>query len=203
MDESLRAELLSMIREDFQVRERLARDGSLFDGYHEEMRAVHDRNAARLATIIERCDGWPGRDVVGEDGAEASFLVAQHAIAQPEFQRNALELLQEAVAAGRAPLRHAAYLEDRIRTLESRPQRYGTQFDWDPDGKMSPLPIEEPEQVDQRRAEAGLRPLAEEIRRQQEAAELGPEGPPEDWYERAVRFEAWRREVGWVDPEPS
>lgn len=204
VDENLRSELLTMIREDYRVREELARDGSLFDGYHDSMREVHDRNAARLEEIVGRYGRWPGRELTGEDGAEASFLIAQHAIAQPSFQRSALELLREAVDRGDVPLRHYAHLEDRIRTLEGKPQRYGTQFDWDPDGQMSPMPLEDPEHVDERRAEVGLMPLEEAIRRQREPVEMGLERPPEDWYERALQFEAWRREVGWAkSDEPS
>ncbi|MBL9104753.1 MAG: hypothetical protein JNL82_27665 [Myxococcales bacterium] len=47
MHEELRAELLRWIAEDDATRERLARDGGLFAGYHPEMEAVHRRNAAR------------------------------------------------------------------------------------------------------------------------------------------------------------
>ncbi|HVR44744.1 MAG TPA: DUF6624 domain-containing protein [Thermoanaerobaculia bacterium] len=194
----IRDELLALIREDYRVRETLARDGTLFDGYHPDMRAVHDGNAGRLDEIVTR-HGWPGRAIAGEDGAEAAFLIAVHAIAQPPLQRRWLEILGAAVATGDAPLRHLAHLEDRVRTLEGRPQRYGTQFDWDADGEMSPLPIEDPDRVDRLRAEAGLMPLADAVRRQREAATSGPERPPDDWYARALRLEQWRREVGWTE----
>lgn len=46
------------------------------------------------------------------------------------------------------------------RVYEQRPQRYGTQWRDDPrDGRTRPWPIEEPEQVDSRRASVGLGPL--------------------------------------------
>jgi hypothetical protein len=54
-------------------------------------------------------------------------------------------------------------LTDRIRVLEGRAQLYGTQFDWDQNGVMSPLPIEDEPGVDQRRAQLGLEPLAQAI----------------------------------------
>jgi hypothetical protein len=46
--------------EDERVRERLAADGSLFDGYHPEMEAVHRANAARRREMEEwaRRMGW-------------------------------------------------------------------------------------------------------------------------------------------------
>jgi hypothetical protein len=40
---------------------------------------------------------------------------------------------------GDAPALQAAMLEDRIRAFEGRPQRYGTQFDWDANGEPSPV----------------------------------------------------------------
>lgn len=185
-----------MVREDFRVREQLARDGSLFDGYNPRMRAVHDQNARHLAEILE-ARGWPGRSLVGEDGAEAAWLVVQHAIAQPAFMRRGLALLEAAVAANEAPMRHAAQLEDRIRTFEGRRQRFGTEFDWDADGRMSPLPIDDWDAVEALRASAGLMPLEQAIRRQRDAVEIGEEPPPQDPHRRQRDYEAWLRQVGW------
>jgi hypothetical protein len=45
---------------------------------------------------------WRGRALVGEDGATASWLRAQHAHAQPAFQRRYLRLLADAVRADNA-----------------------------------------------------------------------------------------------------
>jgi hypothetical protein len=59
------------------------------------MEAVHHHNAYRLEEIIEEC-GWPGRSLVGEDGAAAAWLIAQHAIRLPALQRRSLTLLKEA-----------------------------------------------------------------------------------------------------------
>jgi hypothetical protein len=113
----LRDELLAMKEHDLRVRERLAEDGSLFKGYHPEMEEVHRRNAARLLEIIGEL-GWPGLGLVGEDGAEAAWLVAQHAISEPTFQRRCLALLQAAAEAAEAPAYQAAYLEDRFESLK-------------------------------------------------------------------------------------
>jgi hypothetical protein len=158
----VREELLAMAAEDLRVREELATDGSLFHRYHPRMQAVHDANAARLAAIMDR-HGWPGEPQVGADGAEAAWLIAQHAIGQPAVQRAALTALREATERGDAPPLQAAMLEDRIRAFEGRPQRYGTQFDWDADGELSPLPIEDPDGVDDRRRMLGLAPLGHEL----------------------------------------
>ena len=71
MEDVLRNELLAMAAADRRVRAELMADGSLGDGYHPRMEEVHRRNAARLTeSIAER--GWPGRGLVGEDGAQAA-----------------------------------------------------------------------------------------------------------------------------------
>jgi hypothetical protein len=193
---SLRAELLAMAEEDLRVRAELASDGSLFEGYHPRMRAVHDRNAARLAQILDE-RGWPRPSLVGERAAEAAWLVLQHAIGHPALQRRGLRLLQEAASVGEAPRAQVAMLEDRVRTCEGRPQLYGTQLDWDEHGLMSPLPIEDEPNVDARRREAGLGPLAEHVRRKRD--ELAREGarPPADAEARKRERDAWARSVGW------
>jgi hypothetical protein len=193
---AIRHELLEMAAEDGRVRTQLAADGSLFQGYHPRMRAVHDRHAARLAQILA-AHGWPGERPVGEDGAEAAWLIVQHAIAQPGFQRRALDALREAADRGEVPRRQAAMLEDRIRVLEGRPQRYGTQFDWDSAGQLSPLPIEDRAGLAQRRKELGLRPLDEEIQRRRGAVAQEGERPPADWAAHQCARETWLREVGW------
>ena len=192
----LRQELLAMAEEDLRLRAELARTGALYQGYHPAMRAVHDRHAGRLAEILAD-HGWPGASWVGEDGAEAAWLVVQHAIAQPGFQRQVLVALRAAARLGDVPAWQPAMLEDRIRTMEGRPQRYGTQSDWDETGQLSPLPIEDRPDVDARRQSVGLSPIEEEIRRQRAAAAGSTERPPGDWEARRQEREAWLREVGW------
>lgn len=192
--EALRRQLLAMAARDLETRERLAADGSLFNGYHPEMQAVHEANAAALARLIDR-HGWPTHALVGEDGAEAAWLVAQHAISRPDFCRRCLVELRAAAAAGAVPAWQPAYLEDRIHVFEGRPQRYGISFDWDEQGRMSPHAIEEPESVDQRRAAVGLGPLSAAIERHRRDSASQPR--PADLARRRQEMDAWAREVGW------
>lgn len=195
-DGSLRGELLRMRDADLELRAELARDGSLFEGYAERMAALHRRNALRLREVLSS-RGWPGRSLAGEDGAEAAWLVLQHAIGDPELLRGALPLLERAVEAGEAEPRHLAMLVDRVRTLEGGPQLYGTQHDWDDAGELSPLPVEEPAGVDERRRRVGLEPLAESTRRLRARAAAEGETPPADPAARRREAEAWARSIGW------
>ena len=194
MNEALRESLLTLARHDLETRARLAADGSLFDGYHPEMQAVHDANADALEEIIA-VHGWPGVRLAGEDGAEAAWLIVQHAIARPPLQRRSLVLIQAAAAEGDAPAWQAAYLADRIRVFEGRPQLYGTSFDWNEAGEMEPNPIEEPDRVDERRADAGLPPLAETAARIRSESRNEPR--PADLAARRREMAAWAASVGW------
>jgi len=99
MDEQLAAELLAMKTEDLRVRDQLARDGSLFEGYHPGMEEVHRRNAARLREIIAK-RGWPGQSLVGPQATEAAWMIVQHDIAEPQFLRDMLEIFRKEAARG-------------------------------------------------------------------------------------------------------
>ncbi|HEY0099687.1 MAG TPA: DUF6624 domain-containing protein [Pyrinomonadaceae bacterium] len=172
MNEALRAELKRMAREDQETREELLRAGKLpQDGYDSRMRRVHERNNSRLREIVAQ-HGWPGRSVVGEDGCEAAWLVVQHAVLEPEFQRECLGLLERAVASGEAQGWQLAYLTDRVLMYEGKAQIYGTQYVPVEGGKSAPYTIAEPEHVDARRRAVGLCSLAENTRRIQAEDEL-------------------------------
>lgn len=196
MDQALRSQLIGMLNENRTLRSSLAADGSLFQGYNEQMRALHNKHAKALADIVD-AKGWPGLALVGEDGCASAWMIAQHAIGLPRFMRACLEMIEAAVAKGDAPRWQAALLTDRIRWLEGKPQVYGTQFDWDEKGELNPLPIENPAGVDARRAMADLTPLAEGIvQRRKEAADAG-EVAPADPASRTAEFEAWAKAIGW------
>src|SRR5207244_12117440 len=77
------------------------------------MEALHQRNAARLAALID-AHGWPGRSRVGEEGAQAAWLILQHAIGNPPLMRRGLTLLRGGVSEGEVSPLEVAMLEDRI-----------------------------------------------------------------------------------------
>ena len=156
-----------MADEDQRVLQELHESGELGSGeYHPELRKIHERNTSRIKDIIKE-NGWPGNDLVGKRGADAAWYITQHSVLDVEFMHSCLPLLQAAVANKQAEGRHAAFLLDRTLTMAGKPQKYGTQFDIDEDGKAVPLPIENPEIVDDLRAELGLETMAERIRHMQ------------------------------------
>jgi hypothetical protein len=186
----LRRELLALVTEDARVRQELAVEASLYEGYHPKMEAVHRRNAARLATILDE-HGWPLPSLVGPEGAEAAWLIAQHAIGEPTFQRRCLRRLHAAAAAGDLPSWQPAMLEDRIRMFEGRPQLYGTQLEHDHEGRLRPYVIEDPERVEERRWAVGLEPLDVGLAGEQRVP------APTDLKRFEREYEAWLHRVGW------
>ena len=193
INEFLRRELVAMREEDFRVRDELVAAGELGGPYVPRMEAVHLRNAARLRELIAE-HGWPAEDIAGEDGAQAAWLIIQHAVGEPHFQRQSLVLLQECAAAGRTPAWHAAYLEDRIAMQEGRPQRFGTQWmDSPEDGRIRPWQLVDPERVNELRASVGLAPL-------HPIPEPGPPldpGKRKELEETRAWWDRWFIEKGW------
>jgi uncharacterized protein DUF6624 len=153
----LAAELLRRMTEDQRLRALPAHQRTRDTG--ERLRAIDAENAAALKRIVDE-HGWPGHALVGEQGAKAAWLLAQHADSDPDFQRRACALLGAAVEAGDASPVDFAYLIDRLMIQDGLPQRYGTQYVNDSAG-LRPHPIEDPDRLDQRRAAVALPPHAE------------------------------------------
>ena len=154
MDEELRAELIRRMRADQEARQSW------------DSAAVAAADAANLPWLRQLIDnaGWPGQSLVGKDGAQAAWLLVQHADRDPAFQRRCLDLLAAAVARGEATATQQAYLTDRVLLHEGRPQEYGTQA-IARDGRFAARRLRDPDHVDERRARAGLSPLAEYLDR--------------------------------------
>ncbi len=121
--------------------------------------SIDVENTQRMKEIIEQI-GWPTRSKVGKYASESAWLLVQHADHDRAFQKMCLDLMK-AQSAGEVSPANIAYLEDRVRVGEGRPQLYGTQFYADEAGNIGPRPIEDPDHVDERRKAVGLQPLSE------------------------------------------
>lgn len=125
-------------------------------------RRLTARHGDRLGEIMDEY-GWPTANLVGEEATRAAWLIAQHADRQLDVQRRALQLMQQAVSAGAAGPRELAFLRDRTLVNEGRKQVYGTQVAGVKDGAPVPWPCEEPERMDELRAEVGIEPFDEYV----------------------------------------
>jgi hypothetical protein len=159
-DDALRAELLRRVDEDQAARKALIGGRPSDPAALKAIEAIDRRNTAWLKGVVD-ARGWPGKSLVADDGAHAAWLLVQHADRDREFQRRCLGLLREAQQKGEATGQDLAYLTDRLLVADGKKQLYGTQFRRLGDGPMEPNPIEDEANVDRRRKEVGLMPMAE------------------------------------------
>jgi hypothetical protein len=156
-DEALHDELIAM----------LERDQSGRSGGEDDEGDV--TRSERLRQILAE-HGWPGFDLVGEDGEDAAWAIAQHADLDPDLQRCALEHLRAAVDQGQGSPGNLAYLSDRIAVSAGEPQRYGTQVACGRRGRAPKpqTPLAEPDRIEQLRKEADLEPWADYLAQMEE-----------------------------------
>jgi hypothetical protein len=183
MDNELRAELRRRVAADQEARRALD---------SEAMAAADAANLPWLRQLITDV-GWPGKSLVGEDGAKDAWLLAQHADRDPAFQRRCLDLLTAAVEAGEAEVVDQAYLTDRVLLHEGQPQEYGTQA-IGRDGRFVARNLRDPGHVDERRAAVGLGPLAEYLASMTE--HHAPEPMRASCPDCGATIEAWPPDTG-------
>jgi hypothetical protein len=160
---ALRSELLRRVEQDQAIRNELISKGvkTPDKAILARMQAIDTANTERMRAIVRQYS-WPSPELVGRDGAEAAFLLVQHA--DHAFQKEMLPLVEKAYRSGGLSGQSYALLLDRVRVGEGKPQVYGTQAkrfeEWQ--GQEPALePIEDEANVDKRRAEVGLSPLSE------------------------------------------
>jgi hypothetical protein len=118
-------------------------------------------NLIKVERVIGKY-GWPGPEIAGRQGSQTVFLVVQHA--DIKTQEKYLPLMREAVKNKKAQPSSLALLEDRVALRQGKKQIYGSQIGGDGKGKMWVSPLEDPDNVDKRRASVGLGPLANYVR---------------------------------------
>lgn len=111
-------------------------------------------------TQLIRDKGVPTAAQVGENGVKWAWVLVQHADAHPEWQASLLPEFEKRYEAGELSADLLAKLTDRVLLAKGKPQRYGTQFDW-LSGHFSPRGAVDLAEVDARRSEIHLMPLAD------------------------------------------
>ena len=117
---------------------------------------INKENQQQLAYIIAN-HGWPEKTKAGIQGATAAFLIIQHA--SLAMQKRCLPLLKAACQIGEADWRYYAMMFDRIAVFEDRKQLYGTQLEVNEATNEYKLHIEDPDNVNKRRAQMNLPPI--------------------------------------------
>jgi len=166
---ALHDELIAMKDADQAIRKRALADPKN-EALHAEWNAVDAKNLARMKEIIDRY-GWPTVAMVGKDGVGAAWTLSQHA--DPPFLHRVLPMMKKSVDAGELPGGLYATSLDRTLIQDKQKQVYGSQFDTQ-NGHCQPLPMEDPDHVDDRRKAIGLGPLSEYAKQLCEMYHLTP-----------------------------
>jgi len=169
-DQELKARLEKIYVQDQTLRQLYREAEEKFGRDSEEMNyfwsLMAEEDSASLAAVKEILDehGWVGKSEVGGKANMTLFLVIQHS--PLEVQQQYLPLMKESVEKGESSGRHLALLVDRVRMRNGKPQLYGSQITMDKEsGEQVVYDVYKPEYVDQRRAEVGLEPLNEYVKR--------------------------------------
>jgi hypothetical protein len=119
------------------------------------------QNLIWLKEVVTK-HGWPSKSLVGGQGAKDAWLLVQHADTDRDFQQKCLDQMKT-LSKDEVDPRDTAYLTDRVLVGTGKRQLYGTQVIII-DGKFIPNPIENPDQVDERRKAIGMESLQEYLK---------------------------------------
>lgn len=121
---------------------------------------------ANTAWLKERVasHGWFTIREYGNEADQAAFLLIQHADRDPAFQADMLAKLEKLAFEGQTRPMGYAMLFDRVAIAQKRPQRYGSQGRCTGPGAWTAFELEDPANLDKRRASMGLEPHADYVR---------------------------------------
>ncbi|WP_299002335.1 DUF6624 domain-containing protein [uncultured Tenacibaculum sp.] len=114
------------------------------------------RNQELVISIIEKC-GMPTLNEVTQKHMDAIWLGLQHS--NKKVRKKYFPQVEKAVENGDLSKQQYALMKDRILMDEGKPQIYGSQIK---NGKLYKL--ENPETVNERRQEMGLKPIEEYLK---------------------------------------
>lgn len=122
-------------------------------------------NTEKMKAIVAR-HGWPTISLVSTKGSKNAWLIVQHADDDLRFQKECLRLILAAYKRNPKDIipMQIAFLTDRIRVNEKKPQKFGTQFYTNKKGEFTYWPIRDIRNVDKRRAAYAIEPFAEYIK---------------------------------------
>lgn len=126
-----------------------------------DLTPVLDQKDSLNMVVVEKIFqdyGYPGKSLVGESSQSIAASVLQRS---PEKIERYLPVVLEAAAAGELPSVEAATLQDMDRMIRNEPQIYGTQAVMK-NNEAYIWPVENPENVNQRRKEAGFKQSLED-----------------------------------------
>ncbi len=154
-------QLLSIDELDQKYRNKIDETISRFGNNSKEakelfknMKTTDSLNLIQVEKILSKY-GWVGSDKIGSQANTTLFMVIQHSDLPAQIKY--LPMMKAAVKQGNAKASSLALLEDRVALKQGKKQIYGSQVSWNMETDISFVaPLEDPDNVDKRRAEVGL-----------------------------------------------
>jgi hypothetical protein len=166
----LKRELLVIWNEDqdirneyLKAREKLGESDPKVENIAKVMRYKDSIHLVKVSKILDE-EGWIGKDKIGQLANNTLFLVIQHS--DLKTQQKYLPMMRNAVKEGKTELSWLVLLEDRVALREGRKQIYGSHVFGNKETKKNYVaPLDDPDNVDKRRSEVGLEPMANYLKK--------------------------------------
>lgn len=162
IDQYLRSfQQITPIKNSYSEEERKC----FFTEFSPRWESLDSGNTNVLKELLNNHD-WIRISLFGDKADDQAWLIAQHADREPEFQKLVLGRLEKLYPLKETKPSHYAYLFDRVAAswndeTKRKPQRFGTQGMCKGPDDWQPIEIENPEELDTRRAAVGLSTFAE------------------------------------------
>lgn len=160
-NKKLQNELTKLVNKTEDVIEHGLEGKLTNDALRKRVDEARVENNVRLCHILKEF-GWPTSEEVGREGVDAMIYLVRNS-RQPDLQADLFPVIIASVKRGDAEKGEVADLVDRMRVDAGRKQLFGTQVKVIT-GFLVLAPIESEAQVDDRRKQFGLPPLADHLR---------------------------------------
>jgi len=144
------------------AQEKFAKDSISLNYFNQLIESQDSANLAFVKSVIQKY-GWLGISKIGDKANRTLWLVIQHS--PLEIQEKYLVIIKASVDKGETRASSYAFLQDRILMRRGEKQLYGTQvIEITETGENKVYPIQDPSNVDKRRAEIGFEPIEEYLK---------------------------------------
>jgi Family of unknown function (DUF6624)/PDZ domain len=154
-----RSQLLTMRDKDQQVRQSFSFDKKPTPEQIEQLNSVDNANTLYIKDLV-KTSGWPSVEMIGTDGVRAFWLLLQHTN-DYDFHKNALPYITALRQERSIGAQNYSLFVDRVLIHDGKLQKFGTQIKEWKDQQPIPYEIDDPENVNLRRAKIGLFPIEE------------------------------------------
>ncbi|WP_138989949.1 DUF6624 domain-containing protein [Larkinella sp. C7] len=125
----------------------------------QKIKDMDKEHLTEVEKIIAQVGGYPGKSVVGQPLDQVAFLIIQHSVDRAVHEKY-LPMVTEAAQKNELDKAGVAFLTDQVKVQKKEKQVYGTQIHINNQGQKDVYPIEDEANVDQRRKQMDLEPMA-------------------------------------------